>query len=49
MGFNRNLLQTLYVFTVPMKAKSAESVVQAYLSGILVQTIEQQYQQIAVT
>ena len=28
-------LQTCYVFAVPMKKKSAENVVQAYLSGIL--------------
>ena len=28
-------LHTSYVFTVPMKEKSAENVVQAYLSGIL--------------
>ena len=28
-------LHTSYVFTVPMKEKSAENIVQAYLSGIL--------------
>ena len=28
-------LHTLYVFAVPMKEKSAENVIQAYLSGIL--------------
>ena len=35
MGFNTNLFTALYVFAVPMKEKSAENVIQTYLSGVL--------------
>ena len=35
MGFDKNFLHTSYVFTILMEKRSAENVVQAYLSGIL--------------
>ena len=33
-------LHTSYVFTIPMKEKSSENVVQAYLSGLLLTKVE---------